>query len=453
MRERIAALRKERAALHTEGMGAITAAQTENRALTDAEQTRDDEINARIDAIDAEIVRLGRYAEREEGMDAQRKRDIAEASASVGRPKGGRGAAGVEVGRDLGDADPKAGFTNLAEFALAVKAANPAGGSFRFDERLNRLNGANGGGGPMAAPTNYNRELGADEGYMVPPEFRQAIWEMYDGMSDIISRFTVEPTESNSVELIVDESTPWGATGVQAAWRSEGGQMTPSRLQTGLRQVRLNELYAFVLATDELLADAPRLNERLTRGAAEAINWKVSDSIMSGVGAGQPLGWMNSPALISVTRSGANLIAVADVLNVFKRILPLNLSKAFWIANMDTISQLYAMTSGQNNVWFPPQGGFAGAPGGFLMGLPVVLSEHASSLGTKGDLQLVDPTGMYLTQKSGGMGFASSIHLYFDFGVQAFRWTLRFGGEPFLSAAVTPAKGSNTKSHFVTLAT
>ena len=55
--------------------------------------------------------------------------------------------------------------------------------------------------------------------------------------------------------------------------------------------------------------------------------------------------------------------------------------------------------------------------------------------------------------KTGGVKFAASIHLFFDFAVNAYRWMFRIGGQPILSAPVSPAKGSDTESHFVTLAT
>ena len=44
------------------------------------------------------------------------------------------------------------------------------------------------------------------------------------------------------------------------------------------------------------------------------------------------------------------------------------------------------------------------------------------------------------------------MHLYFDYGAQAFRWTFRLGGQPHMSAPVTPARSAATKSHFVALA-
>jgi HK97 family phage major capsid protein len=88
---------------------------------------------------------------------------------------------------------------------------------------------------------------------------------------------------------------------------------------------------------------------------------------------------------------------------------------------------------------------------GTLLGRPVVFSEHAEQLGTVGDLSLIDPLGYYSANKKSGTTFAQSMHLYFDYDMQAFRWTVRFGGQPLLSAAITRAKSSNTKSHFVTL--
>ena len=87
----------------------------------------------------------------------------------------------------------------------------------------------------------------------------------------------------------------------------------------------------------------------------------------------------------------------------------------------------------------------------FLLGYSIDWKEHCKTLGDKGDLQLVSPKGYYAARRTSGVQFASSMHLYFDYAIQAFRWTFRFGGQPHLSAPVAPANGANTKSHFVTL--
>ena len=87
------------------------------------------------------------------------------------------------------------------------------------------------------------------------------------------------------------------------------------------------------------------------------------------------------------------------------------------------------------------------------MGLPIKFSQHCQTIGTSGDVMLIQPKGYAAFRKTDGIQFASSIHLYFDYGVQAFRWTFRIGGEPLLNAAVSPDNGSETLGNFITLST
>ncbi len=144
---------------------------------------------------------------------------------------------------------------------------------------------------------------------------------------------------------------------------------------------------------------------------------------MTGTGTGQPLGYLNSGALVSVAKEGSQ---AADTILAGERgqdvqphvaLLP---APAVWIANSDILPQLMTLKIGDNLVWTPPSSGFQNAPGGFLLGRPIIFSEHANTLGDKGDLQFIDPMGYYMPTKQGGVKFDSSIHLYFDYGIQAF---------------------------------
>lgn len=410
----------------------IDAASKDNRDLTDDEQ-------AKFDALDAEFNRLKADLDRRERVDRQ--------TADLGTSNGRRTEAAPAQPRS-NEPDPATtfGFHDMAEFGRAVQAACRQGGV--VDPRLT------GGMGIEGAPTNFHRETGGTDGYMVPPAMRDTIWELVFEGQNLLNLVDGEPTARNAVEMLADETTPWGATGVQANWRSEGQQMSASRLATEGRSVKLHELYAFVLATDELLEDAPRLNNRLTRQAARAINWKASDAIVYGNGVGQPLGYFNSTALVSVAKEsgqGADTILAKNVAKMYSRLLPEGLSRSLWLANSDILPEIMTLTIGDKPIWTPPNAGFQDAPGGFLLGRPIMFTEHAKTLGDKGDLQLIDPMGYYAPRKQSGIKFDSSIHLYFDYGIQAFRWTFRFGGQPYLSAPVSPKHGTNTKSHFVVL--
>jgi HK97 family phage major capsid protein len=348
--------------------------------------------------------------------------------------------------------DPLRGFRNVGEFAVAVRNAGRLGSP--PDARLVHGGLISGPGSFQAAATGYMQESNAPEGAMVPPAFSQAIWQLVfaDPLLDLL---TVEPTDSNAVDILRDETTPWGATGVQASWRAEGVQMSASKLATLASQVRVHELYAFVLATQELLDDAPRLNDRLAVKAPAAIRWKLVEAFMFGHGAGQPLGWANAayPGSVVVTRTTATQVKPDDFVNMFARLLVADgPDRSFWVVNRDTLPDIILKSVvGNIPVWMPPSG-LAGAPQGSILGRPLFYSEHCQTKGTKGDVQYVNPDGYYALQR-GPARYDTSIHLFFDQNVTAFRWMFRFGGQPLLSAAVSPAKGSNTKSHFVILNT
>ena len=58
-----------------------------------------------------------------------------------------------------------------------------------------------------------------------------------------------------------------------------------------------------------------------------------------------------------------------------------------------------------------------------------------------------------MTITKGGMQAASSIHVQFVTDETAFRFVLRLDGQPLWHSALTPYKGSDTLSPFVTVAT
>jgi HK97 family phage major capsid protein len=429
-------LLQERAEALARGEAIVAAAEADNRDLTDEERAEHGGIVTRLRTLNADI------ATEEEMRENARLVAQNQPVSSVPAMRGSQ----ITSGHDRAQDDPRGGFRNMAEFARAVRAAyNPAGGA--VDDRLRYL----------GAPTGYFQEEGGTnaEGFLVPIEYRQTIWQIA-WADDLLSRLTFEPTSAAAVGLIADETTPWGTTGVTAKWRAEGSQMTPQTFKQEPRYTRLHELYAFLLATDELLADAPLMQDRMTTKAGQAIAWKAADAILFGTGAGQPLGVMNAPALITQnkeTGQAATTVVAENVLKMASRLLMQDGASAFWIANSDVLPQLPTMTIGVQPVWLSPSG-LAGAPnGGMLLGKPLVFSEHPQTLGTAGDLILFNPAGYHAIRRSDAPEFASSIHLYFDYAIQAFRWTFRLGGQPYLSAAVSPARGTTTKSHFVALQT
>lgn len=421
--------------LIAESRGILSRADAEGRDLTDDEKVRDDNIHA-------QLAQAAPYLARHERTMAAERLAVAVPDKNMQAAARGRESmTRIEGVRNLIDDDPRRGFTSIAEFGRAIRAAYSPNGV--VDERLRVL----------AAPSNVHIEVNSDEGLMVPPQFRTEIFDAVMEYSSLLGVVDPEPTSGNSVEYLRDTSTPWGATGVQAKWRSEESLMVGTRLTTDPSSLRLHELYAFVTASGELLQDAPRLSNRLTKKAGEAIAYKIDDAIVNGTGAGQPQGWFGSSALVSVAKESGqagDTVLAANIGKMYSRLIePQN---GIWFINQDVMPQLFTMVIGSQPVWFPPNASIQNAPtGGFLLGRPVQMLEACQTLGDKGDIQFVNPRGYYAVIKNTMPEFASSMHLYFDYNLEAFRWIFRLGGQPFLSAPISPAKGTATRSHFVTL--
>ena len=405
-------------------------------ALLDKENPADDEksqiaaLDAEVAALEAEVTALDLEIAQEE----KRARRASLFSSSALRSPA------LAITSDEPNPERTGGFRSLAEFAVSVR--NQVTGT-STDQRL------------FAAPSNYHQNQGgAGEGFLVPTDFREQIWELVFADDSILAMCNQEPTSSNAIAIPKDETTPWGASGVQAYWRAEASQMTASKIAVSGTLLQLHELYAFVIATEEVLNDAPRLNNRLTSQAARAIQWKASDAVIWGDGNGKPLGFMNAGCLVTVSKESGQAAATlqnANILKMYSRLLRTG-GTPVWLANSDILPQLGGLTLGQQPAWLPSNQPLQGAPDGTLLGRPLIFNEHNQTLGTLGDIVFADLSGYALATKAGGgIDFAASIHLYFDYNMQAFRWTFRAGGQPYLSAAVNPANGSNTKSHFVTL--
>jgi HK97 family phage major capsid protein len=247
--------------------------------------------------------------------------------------------------------------------------------------------------------------------------------------------------------------------GVQSFWVQEGGSVTATRPTFGQLTLKLNKLMTFAGITDELISDAGMaMPTYINKAFSDEINFMVSDAIIRGTGAGQPLGLLNAPCKLSVSAEAGQAAATvvpANIVKMYARLWAGARNKAVWFINQDVTPQLFLMTLGIGTagiaVYMPP-GGLSGKPYATLLGLPVIEIEQCESLGTEGDIVLVD-LSHYVTISKGNMDAQTSAHFYFDTDQQAFRVTYRLDGQPWWHSAVTPYKGTNTQSMVVTLAT
>lgn len=351
------------------------------------------------------------------------------------------------AGRDL---TPKgnAGFKTFGEYAQCVHAAvyEP----HKIDQRLVAIQSTFG-----------NEAAGADGGWAVPPTWLSTIWKKVLDEENLVNRCTPLITGGNSIGLPKDETTPWGTAGVRVYWEAEGAQATASKPVLEISTMRLCKLMGLVPMSEEVMSDAPGLESYLMALAPGRMASKINEAIVAGTGAGQPLGVLKSPALVSVakeTSQPADSIWANNISKMYSRMYAPLRSRGVWLVNPD-VEELFDQMAfpggtvpsvGVLPVYMPP-GGLSAAPYGTLKGRPVVPIEACSALGDQGDIIFVDLTQYWYLTKSGGMQTDVSMHLYFDQALLAFRFILRINGQPIWNAAITPKNSSNLRSFAVTL--
>lgn len=375
-----------------------------------------------------------------DSIDAFQKKLLdAKRDAAAGKPlKYGQAA---RVKDNLAD-DPKLGYRNVGEFCGDVIRASLGKGE---TEKLSR-----------AATVFGGVDSGPDGGFAVPPEFATEISSIAYGQESLLSLCDSMPLSGNTMTFPKDETTPWGSSGITAAWEGEGDQSTPKKPAIGDSTLKLRKLKVLVAASDELLNDAAGMSSYISRKMGEAVDWKVNDAIINGSGAGMPLGVMVAASTVSQAKETGQTGVTINATNIGKmygRCLKGPGARLAWVVHPDAINQIMLLTIGNQPIWTPPQSGMKEAPNGFLLGRPIIESDACQTLGTVGDIILGNFAGYRAITKASGAEFATSMHLWFDQDLQAFRLVVRLDGQPALSAAMSAKNGSSTRSHFVTLAT
>lgn len=308
----------------------------------------------------------------------------------------------------------------------------------------------------VRAASGMSENIGADGGFLIAGDFSREIWKTAFNTGQILNLVRRIPIQSNSLKInAVSEtsrvSTRWG--GILGYWMAEAADKTASAPKFRQMELTLKKLVCLCYATDELLEDANMLETTIREGFAHEIAFQLDRGIISGSGVGQPLGILNSGCKISVARNTASSIKIQDVVTMWASLLPGSHANAVWLINADALPTLYQLSQTVGTQGFPvymPAGGLSETPYNSLMGRPVIITEQCSSLGTIGDLILAD-FSQYILATRGETKFDSSIHVRFTNDETTFRAVTRCDGQPALNAAVTPAKGSKTLSHFIVL--
>lgn len=305
----------------------------------------------------------------------------------------------------------------------------------------------------------YSSVVPSDGGFLVPESLRSTLLQVSLETSIVRPRAMVVPMESARVPFpTIDSTTNAGSVfgGMIAYWTEEAGQLQKSSAKFGRVVLDAKKLTGYSIVPNELFADSITSFEAfLSQKWPLALSFAEDSAFFSGTGVGEPLGWLNANAAVSVGKESgqaADTIVWENIAKMYSRMLPSSLGSAVWIAHIDTFPELATMAlsvgTGGGPIWL--NNGAEGAPM-TILGRPVIFTEKAETVGDAGDINFVD-LSYYLIGDRQQMQMATSEHVEFDTDQTAVRIIQRADGRPWLNSAITPKKGTNTLSPFVKIA-
>jgi HK97 family phage major capsid protein len=331
-----------------------------------------------------------------------------------------------------GSTDPK--NKSFGDFLLAVKRGD--------EKRLKSVYGTQ---------KTLEEDAGSSGGVLVPEEYHRDLLKMGDEANQVVAlTTTVNVTSDAGSYPALDQFTaPTAgagdtalAAGVKVTAKNESGTLDNNEPNFTEIKYRINKVGDLVYVSNELGADSSQSIETILRALfAIAIAAKKEFFVFRGSGAGEPLGILNSSAVVAVSPAVNNVFGYVDAATMvsrFKRYL----SPARWFMHPSVFPDVATWEIGT-----------AGAGRGKISDLGYgepIFSEHLPQANNAGDVLLADLKA-YLFFQRGGMTVDYSEHAAFTTDRVVWRVRERMDGMPWLKGTVTLAdpQGSFTVSPFV----
>jgi HK97 family phage major capsid protein len=392
--------------------------------LTDAQKIQIDAWISQAEEIEKRATALEKVLEKEIELGAAAKRSE------------------DELARVRTDArDRSTDFKSFSEFMLAIYNLRANG---RYDARLDKMEQKD-----MAG------EAGIYGGFLVPAALQQDILTARAEASFVRSRARIVPMSSRIVPFpALDYSGGTTAVsaffgGVRVYYVEENVAITESTAKFKQIELHARELAGYTEIPNGLLRDSAISLEAFLKGPGSfggALGWQEDYDCLRGNGAGRPLGILNAPGKVTVTRNAATDFKFVDAVSMKAKMLMVG--KPVWVINQSVLPKLYQMVDAASmNIWLPNA---AGAAPDTLLGYPIYWTEKTPALGTAGDVMLVD-FAFYLLGDRQTITMDVDSSFKFSSNQTAFRAVEAYDGQPWLGTYITLADGATTVSPYVTL--
>jgi len=341
-------------------------------------------------------------------------------------------------------------FRSLGDQLQAIVAVAK---SHTADKRLIQVNNA---------VLGANEGTGADGGFALQEDFAGTIIESAVQHSELLNRLDRYTCSSpaNAMRWVSADETDISASvfgGVQMYWAAEGATVAASKPRLKEMKMDLEKMMGIAYATDEMLTDAAFMTGFFGTAFALAAERLLVSGVIAGDGEGKPKGFLKSNALITVDaepgQPGGSFLG-ANAIKMQSRAMPRNRARLVWLMHPDAEELLpyLSIQSGEaaKFLW-NPEGGLGNFDTQRVLNKPVLFDDSCSALGTKGDINLIDPF-QYILLTKGTARQDWSVHVEFLTDQNCFRMVYRCNGAPKTDSTLTIKNSKKVRSPFITLA-
>lgn len=315
---------------------------------------------------------------------------------------------------------------------------------------------------------------GAAGGYTVPPMFYDELFRYAVEPTILYGKVKTVPMTARTLQVpVLDQETAQSAgvsaflAGMQALWEQEAASI--GEYEPAFRQLELTAwtLGVVSVASIQLLQDnAIGMDGLMTELLTATIGWTADYAFFQGNGVGKPLGVVNAPATVTVTRDQSNQFSLKDAAQMVGKLYAgLYQGSQIWCMHQSVYPYLIKLNDESGNTantgrlaWLPfDQGAVGKLPTqdgpwsvGTLFGRPVYLTEKLPAVGSTADVMLID-LNSYVCGDRMELEIDVSPHVKFQNAQLMWRALARLDGQPYAASAITLADGAQTVSGLVAL--
>lgn len=326
------------------------------------------------------------------------------------------------------------GFKSLGEFLVATR--KHCDGE-RMDSRLKVM----------------TEGIDTAGGVLVPPKLSEEIFHVALEDAIVRPRAIVLPVGTDTLDIprLVDSDRSTNIFGgVTFSWLKEAADKIAGVGDPKLGQIKLSvhEGVASCWVSNRLEDDVKNFGEFIKIAFGRAVAFYEDVYYIWGNGNGQPLGIIPSGAMTVPTRTAMAKVDISDIGKMGMRFLPGSWKNAVWLISQSVLGEWVEMQAAAAN-----SASVLNLAEMICLGRPVIVSEKCSPMGTKGDIILADFSHYVIGDKELIISASRHVPDYWQKNMTFWKLVIRVDGRPTLDKPITPYKGADTVSAFVTLDT